>query len=556
MSFASLQSPFSPGKRTVEAFTLPSVLPHDVDALKTLLVTQQSAFDAALAAIHKEAHDYVTRILEQAILARQRMFGASSEQLRAQGRLFDEAESLAHTSTEAQDTAPQAPQQPAHPSDPLATATATAQIKAARGKRAALATGLPRVDVVHDVPQAQRTCPCGTPMVEIGQDISEQLDIVPMQVRVLRHIRKRYGCPGSQHAPVTAKLPAQPLPKSNASVDFLAMLLAVKFVDGQPLARFENVLARHHAVVPRQTLARWVIGSAGVLQPLHNLMRDVLLGGALIHMDETVVQVLKEEGKAATSNSYMWVQTGGPPDKPVVLYDYDRSRSASVPTALLEGFKGYLMTDGYDGYNAVARIDGIERLACWAHVRRRFVEATRVQPKGKRGRADEAVSLIGKLYGVERQYKDAAPEARHLARQQSSVPVLAALRAWMLQHTPLVTPKSALGTALAYMGNLWAQLERYTERGDLPIDNNRCENAIRPFVIGRKAWLFSDTPAGAHASAVIYSLVQTAKANGLEPYTWLRQVLRDLPAAKTVEDVEALLPWNLRLTDLAGNLGQ
>jgi transposase len=556
MSFASLQSPFSPGKRTVEAFTLPSVLPHDVHALKTLLVTQQSAFDAAVAAIHKEAHDYVTRILEQAILARQRMFGASSEQLRAQGRLFDEAESLAHTSTEAQDTAPQAPQQPAHPSDPLTTPTATAQVKAARGKRAALATGLPRVDVVHEVPQAQRTCPCGTPMVEIGQDISEQLDIVPMQVRVLRHIRKRYGCPGSQHAPVTAKLPAQPLPKSNASVDFLAMLLAVKFVDGQPLARFENVLARHHAVVPRQTLARWVIGSAGVLQPLHNLMRDVLLDGALIHMDETVVQVLKEKGKAATSNSYMWVQTGGPPDKPVVLYDYDRSRSASVPTALLEGFKGYLMTDGYDGYNAVARIDGIERLACWAHVRRRFVEATRVQPKGKRGRADEAVSLIGKLYGVERQYKDAAPEVRHLARQQSSVPVLAALHAWMLQHTPLVTPKSALGTALAYMGNLWAQLERYTERGDLPIDNNRCENAIRPFVIGRKAWLFSDTPAGAHASAVIYSLVQTAKANGLEPYTWLRQVLRDLPAAKTVEDVEALLPWNLRLTDLAGNPGQ
>ena len=204
----------------------------------------------------------------------------------------------------------------------------------------------------------------------------------------------------------------------------------------------------------------------------------------------------------------------------------------------------------------MARIDGIERLACGAHVRRRFVDATRVQPKGKRGRADEAVSLIGKLYGVEREHKDAAPEVRHLARQQRSVPVLAELRAWMLQNTPLVTPKSALGTALAYMGNLWAQLTRYTERGDLPIDNNRCENAIRPFVIGRKAWLFSDTPAGAHASAVIYSLVQTAKANGLEPYTWLRRVLRDLPAAKTVEEVEALLPWNLRLTDLVGNPAQ
>ena len=551
MSFASLQSPFSPGKKGFQVPPLPSVLPHDVDALKTLLRAQQNAHTALIETIRQEAHDYVIRMLEQAILARQRMFGASSEQMAAQSRLFDEAEVLAQTSTEAQDTAPQEPEQPL-----TDVQSAKPDVKPARGKRVVLATGLPRVDVVHDVPEALRTCACGTAMVEIGQDISEQLDIVPMQVRVLRHIRKRYGCPTSQHPPITAALPAQPLPKSNASVDFLAMMLAVKFVDGLPLARFENVLARHGAPVPRQTLARWVIGSAGVLQPLHNLMRDVLLDGSLIHMDETVVQVLKEKDKAPTTNSYMWVQTGGPPDKPVVLYDYDPSRSASVPTALLEGFKGYLMTDGYDGYNEVARTDGIERLACWAHVRRRFVEATRVQPKGKRGRADEAVSLIGKLYGVEREHKDAAPEVRHLARQQRSVPVLAELRAWMLQNTPLVTPKSALGTALAYMGNLWAQLTRYTERGDLPIDNNRCENAIRPFVIGRKAWLFSDTPAGAHASAVIYSLVQTAKANGLEPYTWLRRVLRDLPTAKTVEEVEALLPWNLRLTDLVGNPAQ
>ena len=489
MIFATLQTPFSPLKKTFKAFTdtftLPSVLPNDIEALKTLLVTQQNAHAAALQTLHQEAqairqeaHDYVIRMLEQAALARQRMFGASSEQMSAQSRLFDEAEALAQTSTEAQDIAPIAPEVPA------ADAKAPG-VKPARGKRAPLAAGLPRVDVIHDVAEADRTCACGTPMVEIGQDISEQLDIVPMQVRVLRHIRKRYGCPSSQHAPVTAALPAQPLPKSNASADFLAMLLAVKFVDGLPLARFEKVLDRHDATVPRQTLARWVIGCAGLLQPLHNLMRDILLDGGLIYMDETVVQVLKEKDKAPTSNSYMWVQTGGPPDKPVVLYDYDPSRSASVPTALLEGFKGYLMTDGYDGYNAVARIEGIERLACWAHVRRRFVEATRVQPKGKRGRADEAVCLIGKLYRLEREYKDAKVEDRYLARQSTSVPVLAELHAWMLKNTPLVTPKSALGTALAYMANLWPQLTRYTERGDLPIDNNRCENAIRPFVIGR-----------------------------------------------------------------------
>jgi len=553
MSFATLQSPFSPEKKGFEAFALPSVLPDDIGSLKTLLVVQQNAHTALIEAIRQEAHNYVIRMLEQAILARQRMFGSSSEQMAAQSRLFDEAEVLAQTSAEAQDTAPQVPEVSVGASDAQADEPA---IKPARGKRAALATGLPRVDVLHDVPEADRACACGTLMVEIGQDISEQLDIVPMQVRVLRHIRKRYACPTSQHAPVTADLPAQPLPKSNASVDFLAMLLAVKFVDGLPLARFENVLTRHGAAVPRQTLARWVIGCAGVLQPVHNLMRDILLDGSLIHMDETVVQVLKEKDKSPTSNSYMWVQTGGPPDKPVVLYDYDPSRSASVPTALLEGFAGYLMTDGYDGYNEVGRSDGIERLACWAHVRRRFVEATRVQPKGKRGRADEALSLIGKLYRIEREHKDAAPEARYLARQSDSVPVLAELHAWMLKNAPVVIPKSALGTALAYMGNLWSKLVRYTERGDLPIDNNRCENAIRPFVVGRKAWLFSDTPAGAHASAVIYSLVQTAKANGLEPYTWLRRVLRDLPAAKTVEAVEALLPWNLRIADLVNKTAQ
>ena len=529
-------------------FSLPSVLPHDIDALQALLVAQQNAHAAELQTVREEARAYIIRMLEQAALARHRMFGASSEQMSAQSRLFDEAEVLAQASTEAHDTAPIAAQETEDSAAGDATQPAH---KRARGKRAPLAEGLARVDVLHDLPEADRTCPCGCPMVLIGQDISEQLDIVPMQVRVIRNIRNRYGCPGSQHAPVTAPLPAQPLPKSNASADFLAMLYTVKFVDGLPLTRFCKVLERHNAPVPSQTLARWVIGGGKLLQPLHNLMRDTLLDGALIHMDETVVQVLKEKGKAATSNSYMWVQSGGPPDKPVVLFDYDPSRSAEVPTRLLEGFKGYLMTDAYGGYNGIAKTTGIERLACMAHVRRRFVEAVRVQPKGRRGKADEAVALIGKLYRIEREFKEASPEARHAARQSQSVPALADLHAWMVKTAPLVTPKSALGTALAYMKNLWPMLVRYTERADLPIDNNRCENSIRPFVVGRKAWLFSDTTAGARASAVIYSLIETAKANGVEPYAWLRRVLRELPAAKTLADVEALLPWNLRLPEIS-----
>lgn len=536
-------------------------LPTDIAALKGLLQDQHQAYAAAIegivaqavkvavadavaeavAATRLEAKAEMQRMIEQIILARHRQFGVSSEQLSGQARLFDEAEALAQSSAETDDLAA-IPHAPA----PSNQDSHTTNQKPNRGKRSPLPAELARVDVVHDVPEDQRSCPCGAPMVEIGEDVSEQLDIVPMQIRVLRHIRKRYGCPGSVHAPLTAPLPPQPLPKSNASAAFLAMLLTVKFVDGLPLTRFGKVLGRSGVPVPDQTLARWVIGASQVIQPLHNLMRDLLLESPFIHIDETVVQVLKEPNRAPTAQSYMWVQTGGPLDRSVVIYDYDPSRSSEVPVRLLHDYRGYLMTDGYTGYNKLARHEGIIRLACWAHVRRRFMDAVKVQPKGKRGRADEAVAMIAKLYKVERDYKEASHEERLLARQQISALALAALRGWMEKMLPTVTPSSALGKALTYMHTYWGMLTIYIERGDLPIDNNRCENAIRPFVIGRKGWLFSDTPAGAHASAVIYSLVETAKANGVEPYLWLLRVLTDLPAAKTVEDVEALLPWHFK----------
>ena len=537
----------SPPKFTLPVVDMPSVLPADVTALTALLHAQQAAHQTAVESLHKQFGDHINYLIEQFILARHRQFGVSSEHISGQARLFDEAEVLAAESTDAQDIATIQSEASA------SSAMAKPEVKA-RGKRAPLPTELPRVDIVHDVPEAERTCPCGTPMVVIGQQVSEQLDIVPMQIRVLRHVRNTYGCPGSIHAPVTAALPPQPLPKSNASPDFLSMLLIVKYLDGLPLARFEYVLNRHGVKVPRQTLARWVIGASHLLQPLHNLMRDTLFDGPFIHMDETVVQVLKEKGKSPTSNSYMWVQAGGSLGKPVVIYDYDPSRSGAVPTRLLQDYQGYLMTDGYEGYNALARTDGIEHMVCWAHVRRKFVEATRVQAKGKKGRADEAVALIGRLYGIERDCKDASDEKRFLARQQLSLPILTELREWLNKTRPAVVPNSALGRALSYMHDYWGKLIRYIERGDLPIDNNRVENAIRPFVIGRKAWLFSDTPAGAHASAVIYSLLQTAKANGHEPYAWLRHVMRNLPAAKTLEEFEALLPWNLHAMDLTSEM--
>ena len=294
---------------TLPELVLPPILPTDIDALTVLLHSLiKSHGDVKHAAL-----SHINFLHEQIVLMRRRMFGASSENA-GQFHLFDEAEVLAATSTEAQDVAP-------------LPVPVVAQ-KPARGKRSPLPPELERVEIIHDVPESERTCDCGTPMVVINRVVSEQLDIVPMRVRVLQHIRLVYGCKASEHAPVTAALPPQPLPKSNASPGLLAMLLATKYVDGLPLARFEKVLARHGVTVPRQTLARWVIGASGALQPLHNLMRDVLLDAPFIHLDETVVQVLKEKGKPPTSQSYMWVQTGGPPGKPVVIYDYDPSRSS------------------------------------------------------------------------------------------------------------------------------------------------------------------------------------------------------------------------------------
>ncbi len=481
--------------------------------------------------------------LEQWRLARHRMYGRSAEDAPGQGLLFNEAETLVESVAAAPPSAA--------PAVPDAVSTPPRQ----RGARRPLPEQLPRVEIVHTLPEAERVCACGQIQHDIGCEVSEQLDIIPMQVRVLRHLRTRYACVCGEHAPVMAPMPAQPIPKSIASPATLAMMAVLKFVDGVPLYRIEQrVLQRSRVTIPRQTLARWMIHIGQLAQPLLNLLRDQLHEGALIHCDETPVQVLKEPDKRPSSTSYMWVQVGGAPTHPVVLFDYDPTRSGEVPKRLLQDWAGALMTDGYEGYNAVAAAPGVVHLGCWVHARRRFIDAQRAQPKGKTGKADVAISLIGKLYAIERRIAEATAPVRQHARQHDSVPLLAELRAWLSKTLPGVPPKSALGSALAYLDKYWARLVRFTDDPRWPIDNNRAENAIRPFVIGRKNWMFSDTQKGAHASAAIYSLIETAKANGLEPYTYLCRVLRDLPQAQSLADIEALLPWQLSQTDLITEL--
>jgi transposase len=321
-----------------------------------------------------------------------------------------------------------------------------------------------------------------------------------------------------------------------------------KYQDALPLYRQETILRRIGVDLSRATLANWMIQAGALVQPIINLLRDRLLDYDILQMDETTVQVLKEPGKTAQSKSYLWLQKGGPSQKPVVLYDYDPGRGAAVPMQLLEGYGGYLQTDGYAGYNAVVASNNLIHVGCMAHARRKFSDAVKAQGRNKkRGKAHRGLALIQKLYRVEQKARKQklTPEKRKTLRQKQAQPILDEIRVWLDTSLPQVPPSSVTGIALNYLNNEWNKLIAYLKDGRLEMDNNGAENAIRPFVVGRKNWLFSTSVRGVKASANLYSLIETAKANGLEPYAYLRYLFTQLPKAESVEDVEVLLPGNI-----------
>ncbi len=502
--------------------------PDEVKALQSL-VAEQRAHITQLSAQNDRYKAQVLTLQEQLNLALARRYAASSEKISPdQYRLFDEAEADADASIEVEPQADEV-EVPAH-----------TRKKVGRKK---LPDSLPRVDVIHELCGDDLICPHdGATLTEIGAVTSEQLDIVPAKIQVIRHIRKQYACPCGQCIK-TAALPKQPIPKSMASPGLLAHITVSKYQDALPLYRQETILQRIGVDIPRATLANWMIQVGMLAQPLINLLRDRLLEYDILQMDETPVQVLNEPDKQAQSKSYIWVQRGGPPSQAVVLYDYDPGRGAGVPKRLLEGFNGYLQTDGYEGYNAVVAINGLSHVGCMAHARRKFSDAVKAQGRNhKRGKAHQGLVLIQKLYRVEQQARQLTADERYARRQQQAQPILGEMRAWLDKALPQVPPTSATGKALNYLHNEWDKLIRYLDDGRLEIDNNAAENAIRPFVLGRKNWLFSASVKGVKASTNLYSLIETAKANGLEPYAYLRQVFTELPKATSLEDIEALLP--------------
>jgi transposase len=469
-------------------------------------------------------------------LATVQKFGASSEKLAFQSDLFDEAEiEVALEELEAQ--------------LPEEDRVRPQKKKRKRG----FSDKLLRVQIQITLSDEEKEGATKTFFTKV----KEELAFIPAQLKVLEYWQEKavFNTDGEERI-VAARRPAHPLGKCFASTPLLAYIIASKYADGLPLYRLEGMLKRYGGDISRANMAHWIIRLQGVFQPLINLMREVQREGNYLQADETRLQVLKETGKTAQSDKWMWVIRGGPPDKPSVLFEYDPSRAGAVAERLLDGFSGVLQADGYSGYSQVCQAAGITRIGCFDHARRKFVEASRAAQTRRSAKkahqppkADVALSKIRKLYAIEKSIKDLDNDKKKQARQTLSVPVLDDLKQWLEKNVSRISKDSLTHKAITYTLNQWQYLIGYCEDGQLHISNALAENAIRPFAVGRRAWLFADTVHGARASATCYSLVESAKANNLEPCAYLQHVLAHIAAADTVEKLEALLPWNVKLVD-------
>lgn len=503
----------------------PIQLPDDAESLKQIITSQQQQID---------------HLQEMLRLLQNEMFGRKSEVRPAvnpnQLQLFT----------------PPEPVEPIQPDDSIAIKGHT---RKKRGRKP-LPEDLPRVEVVHDLSAEDKRCACGAELSRIGEETCEKLDYIPAKIRVIRHIRPKYACKSCEgvddNGPTVriAPVPVQLIPKSIATEGLVAHIAVAKFADALPLYRQQKIFIRLGVDLPRATLANWMSQAAECCRAVIDLLQQEIRSGPLINIDESPLQVLKEPGRSNTAKSFMWVFCGGPLDAPVVLYQYHPTRSGQVALKLLDDYQGYIQSDGYSGYDHLSGRPGIVHLGCLVHVRRKFMEVVKARKKtrGKqattRGLADEALDYIAALYRIEsqaRQQELSHAQIRSL-RLKEARPILDRFKRWLEAGHPQVPPKSLLGKAMQYALNQWEKLEVYIEAGFLKPDNNVAENAIRPFVLGRKNWLFAGAPRGAEASATFFSLIETAKSNGLEPYAYLRYLFSNLPLAQNPEDLRVLLP--------------
>lgn len=476
------------------------------------------------------------RLREKLGLAVRRQFGPKSER-RITGHeaiLFNEAEAEA---------APQAP-------EPVTQVAAYVRGKKKSGQRELALGGLDIEEVVHELPAEERVCPqCASDLHKMGDDERVEIKIIPAQITVVKHIRAKYTCRSCQKnaekTPVlSTPLPPTAFPGSLASPSAVAHIMHEKYVMGSPLYRQEAEFERMGFALSRQTMANWVIAGACLLDRVYLRLQERLLKEDILHADETKVQVLEELDRPPTTRSFMWLYRTGRYSPPIVLYDYQPTRGREHPQKYLKDFKGYLHVDGYAGYE---KIPNLTLSGCWSHARRKFVEAIALLPSAKRAqggtKAHEGLEYCDTLFAIERNLHDAAPKDRRLGREQRSAPVLGEFRTWLDQTAIQALPKSPVGEAIAYCVRQWSKLTVFLADGRLEIDNNRAERSIKPFVTGRKNWLFANTPTGADASATVYSIVETAKENGLDPLRYLTFLFEQLPLVNTERGLDQLLPW-------------
>ncbi|NCB27211.1 MAG: IS66 family transposase [Bacteroidia bacterium] len=476
-------------------------------------------------------------------LNQHRQFGQSSEKSDADSRqillVFDEAENEAQVKK---------PEQ------------SVEEITYTRSRRSCTATeeedfdSLPIEKVLYSIPEEERLCPeCGGPMHIMGHDKRRELTIIPARVKIVEHEREVYSCRRCEHENIKVPVIKAPMPEavikgSAASAASIAHIMVQKYMNGVPLYRQEMSFLNDGFFLSRQTMANWLIrASSDWLEPLYEQIRQGLVKEEILHADETVVQVLKEPGRSPGRESFMWLyRTGRYTEMPAVLYEYQETRSSAHPRRFLENFKGYLNTDGYSGYKRLQ--EGIRLCGCWAHARRKFHEASLAAPPEEKinSASQKGLEFCDRLFALEREYEQLSPEERYRKRLEQSKPVSEAFFAWASSTCAL--PKSALGKALHYALAQRPYLETFYLDGRLEISNNRAERSIKPFVIGRKNWLFCCTPKGAKASSIIYSIIETAKENRLKPFEYLKYIFETMPNIPK-ENYHTLLPWSKDLQD-------
>lgn len=477
-------------------------------------------------------------------LSQQKKFGASSEKTNQDQlalTLFNEMEITSDNTVE----------------EPTLE-TVTYKRKKRSGQIEAMLENLPVETIHYRLSEEEQVCLCcGEKTHEMSTQIRRELKIIPAQVEVVEHVQHIYSCrqcekEGTETPIVTAKMPAPMYPGSLASPSAMAYLMSQKYCEGLPLYRQEKQLERMGISLSRQTMANWMMYGANTwLIHLYHHLHKKLLQEDIAHADETSLQVLNEPGRAATSKSFMWMYRTGRAVAPIVLYDYQTTRASKHPKAFLQGFSGYLHVDGYAGYHDLPRV---ELVGCWAHARRKFDEALKSLPANLQNTEQPCAAKIGlqfcnRLFAIDKKMNkldDCTPERRYEERLKQSKPVLDDFFVWLKTEKARVAPKKKLGEAITYCLNQWQKLVVFLKDGRLELDNNRGERSIKPFVMGRKAWLFSASPKGAKASAIIYSIVETAKENQLDPLKYLTYIFEQLPLIDLTDEaaLDALMPWS------------